>query len=387
MNNIKKIKIGITGQSGFIGSHLYNELGLDPEKYERILFKDDYFIRSELLNTFVRQCDVIVHLAAVNRHPYLEELYNTNVELVKTLIKAMLHENVRPHIFFSSSIQEDYDNPYGKSKREGCRLFEEWAHKYSASFTCMVIPNVFGPFGLPNHNSFISTFCHKLTHNEKPEIVNDTEVNLIYVSTLCRQIKSNIDDAINYAHQAISKKIIQPDFTKKVSEILTLLHIFKGQYFEQGTIPYISDFNDINLFNTFRSYIDLENYFPFALKKNVDERGTFVETIKLRIGGQVSFSTTNPGFTRGNHYHIRKIERFTVIKGKALIQLRQVGTEKIFSFYLNGENPSHIDMPVWFTHNITNIGKDDLYTQFWVNEWYDSANPDTFFEKVEIEKT
>jgi UDP-2-acetamido-2,6-beta-L-arabino-hexul-4-ose reductase len=118
------------------------------------------------------------------------------------------------------------------------------------------------------------------------------------------------------------------------------------------------------------------------LKQNTYDRGPFVETIKLGSGGQVSFSTTNAGIMRGNHFHSRKIERFTVIKGQAKIQLRKIGTDKIFEFYLDGTNPSYVDMPIWYTHNITNVGEDELYTQFWINEWYNESDPDTYFEKV-----
>jgi len=378
----KKIKVGITGQAGFIGTHLFNTLGLESEKYERIPFEDSYFYNSELLNSFVKQCNIIVHLAAVNRHPDQNELYKKNIELTKLLINSLIEMNVTPHIIFSSSSQESSNNPYGQSKLEGRRLFEKWANEHKASFSGFIIPNVFGPFGLPNYNSFIATFCYKLTHNEKPEIITDSEVKLIYVSSLCKHILSDIDETINTNCPVVKEKYIQPDFSKKVSEILALFNVFKDQYFQKGIIPTLSDTNEINLFNTFRSYIDIDKYFPFLLKQNIDERGAFVETIRLGIGGQVSFSTTNHGITRGNHYHTRKIERFTVIKGKARIQLRRIGTEQIYEFNLDGKNPSYVDMPIWFTHNITNIGNEDLYTQFWINEWYNEDDPDTFFEKV-----
>lgn len=122
--------------------------------------------------------------------------------------------------------------------------------------------------------------------------------------------------------------------------------------------------------------------FPVKLRQHIDDRGTFVETIKIGIGGQVSFSTTIPGITRGNHFHTRKIERFTVIKGKARIQLRKIGTYEVLDFYLDGNEPSYVDMPIWYTHNITNIGEEDLYTQFWINEWYNPEDGDTYFEEV-----
>ena len=375
------IKVGITGQAGFVGTHLYNELGLQSSKYERIPFDDNFFSHFELLCSFVKRCDVIIHLAAVNRHSDSKKLYEINIGLINLLLKAIDKEKVNPDIIFSSSTQEIFDNPYGKSKLDGRIMLEKWAHEHKTSFTGMIIPNVFGPFGKPNYNSFIATFCNNLTHNQEPQVINDIEVNLLYVSSLCKQILFDIDEKKNINCPTINTKVLQPDFVMKISEIL-LLNIFKEQYFDQGIIPILSNIDEINLFNTFRSYIDIDKYFPFKLKQKADERGTFVETIRLGIGGQVSFSVTNPENTRGNHYHTRKLERFTVIKGKARIQLRRIGTEKVYDFVLDGKNPSYVDIPIWFTHNITNIGDEELYTQFWISEWYDEKNSDTFFEQV-----
>ncbi|MNV80963.1 hypothetical protein D3C71_1745980 [compost metagenome] len=139
---------------------------------------------------------------------------------------------------------------------------------------------------------------------------------------------------------------------------------------------------ELNLFNTFRCFINLEKHYPVKFIKHTDPRGAFVEVIRLNIGGQVSFSTTVPGITRGNHYHTRKIERFAVIKGKALIQLRRIGSDEVLNFYLDGEEPSYVDMPIWYTHNIKNIGEEELYTNFWINEFFDPKDPDTYFENV-----
>ena len=153
-------------------------------------------------------------------------------------------------------------------------------------------------------------------------------------------------------------------------------------YFLKEIIPDLHTSFDINLFNTFRSYIDYPVYFPKILNQNIDSRGSFVEIIRLCNGGQVSFSTTLPGITRGNHFHTRKIERFAVIKGKALISLRKIGTTQIQDFHLDGSAPAYVDMPVWYTHNITNIGEDELYTIFWINEFYNPEDADTYLETV-----
>ena len=186
------IKVGITGQSGFVGTHLYNTLGLYPGEFERVPFEDDYFVDVERLKTFVKSCDVIVHLAAVNRHTDAHVLYETNMRLVKQLIEAMETTNSRPYVLFSSSIQEERDNEYGRSKSDGRKLLEEWAVRNGSSFTGMVVPNVFGPFGKPNYNSFIATFGYKLTHGDSPTVLQDNEVNLIYVGSLCRHICDKI---------------------------------------------------------------------------------------------------------------------------------------------------------------------------------------------------
>ena len=244
----------------------------------------------------------------------------------------------------------------------------------------MVVPNVYGPFGRPGYNSFIATFCHKLTHGELPEVLQDGSVKLIYVGNLCKHIIGKIQSVCHSNTPRIERDEIPHDFESKVTEVLEVLSTYRNLYFDKGFIPALKDRNEVNLFNTFCSYMDFSSVYPRKLEKHEDARGVFVETVKLGIGGQVSFSTTVPGITRGNHYHTRKIERFTVIRGKARIQLRRIGTEEVLNFYLDGSEPSYVDMPVWYTHNITNIGDEDLYTQFWINEWYDPEDGDTYFE-------
>lgn len=378
------IKVGITGQAGFVGTHLFNTLGLSPEKFERVPFEDEYFADDNKLNDFVENCDAIVHLAAMNRHNDPQVIYDTNIQLVKKLIMACESTNSTPHILFSSSTQEERDNLYGKSKKEGRELLEQWANKNNAKFTGFVIPNVFGPFGNPYYNSVIATFCHQLTHNEQPKIEVDGEIKLIYVGELVNEIIEHIEAMQSEPLETalIDAVPIQHTSQIKVSALLQKLIDFKQNYFEKGIIPNLDKPFERNLFNTFLCYIDHDTFFPFHLKLNTDDRGSFVETVKLNSGGQVSFSTTVPGITRGNHYHTRKAERFAVIKGIARIDIRKIGTDKVLSFDLDGSQPSFVDMPVWFTHNITNVGEDDLYTIFWINEHYNSEDGDTFFEKV-----
>ena len=421
MTIMKKIKIGITGQTGFIGTHLYNTLGLNADKYERIVFQDEYFQKEETLDAFVKQCDVIVHLAAMNRHNDPDVLYKTNIELVQKLIGSMERTETKPYVIMSSSLQEERDNLYGRSKREGRELFNKWADRNNAAFTGLIIPNVFGPFGVPFYNSVISTFSHQVVNNLVPKIEVDAELKLIYVGDLVLKIVGLVNsytdltdgtdlhglgargDASTESPIAKGTKSIERGNSQfsilnsqlnlprqiqvehmaeyKVTELLQKLQGFREMYQFKGIFPELNDRFEVALFNTFRSYLPQE-HFPVKYTKHADPRGVYVEAMKFCSGGQAAFSTTVPGITRGNHFHTRKVERFAVIQGKASIKLRKYGTDEVIEYILDGNDPAYVDMPIWYTHNITNIGDSELLTMFWINEFYDPEDPDTYFEEV-----
>lgn len=370
-------KIGITGQNGFIGYHLYQQIKLYNEEFELVEFDRSNFDNDREMDLFTTQCDVIVHLAALNRHNDPDTIYQTNLTLVKKIIDSLDRTDSSIHVIMSSSTQEERDNLYGKSKKEGRELFSEWAKKSNGVFTGLVIPNVYGPFGDPFYNSVVATFCHQVSRNETPKIDVDGDMKLIYVGEL-------VDHIINSIRSSNNRNDLKVDHTAeaKVSEILNLLYYFKEVYQNKGEIPKINNSFEHKLFNTYRCYMDIPNYFPRKFLQHKDDRGAFVEIARLGISGQTSFSTTVPDITRGNHFHTRKIERFAVIKGKALIQLRKIGTDQVHDFYLDGEEPAYVDMPIWYTHNIKNIGTETLYTIFWINEPYDEQDPDTYFEAV-----
>jgi UDP-2-acetamido-2,6-beta-L-arabino-hexul-4-ose reductase len=370
-------KIGITGQNGFVGYHLTQQLSLQPSAFEIIPFERSYFNEQTQLDEFVQSCDVIVHLAALNRHNDPDQIYSVNTGLVHKLTESLVRTGAKPHVLISSSTQEERDNLYGKSKKEARQQLAHWAQSSGAHFTGMVIPNVFGPFGEPYYNSVIATFCHQISRNEMPKIDVDGQLKLIYVGELVEEMihRINIHDnshQLEIAHTAEAK----------VSEIFELLQKFQKVYQEEGNIPKINSDFEHKLFNTYRCYMDLGTYFPKKYVQHTDPRGAFVELARLGISGQMSFSTTVPGITRGNHFHTRKIERFSVIQGKALIELRRIGTAEVLSFELDGEEPAYVDMPIWYTHNIKNVGESELLTIFWINEPYDPADPDTYFVEV-----
>jgi UDP-2-acetamido-2,6-beta-L-arabino-hexul-4-ose reductase len=373
------VRVGITGQGGFMGSHLYNFLGTKSTEIKQISFKRNYFEDEIELQSFVKSCDVIVHIAAMNRHKDEKVLYDTNVGLVHKLVNACEVTKSKPKIIFSSSTQEDIDNLYGKSKRDGRKYFETWAINNDGHITSLIIPNVFGPFGRPFYNSFIATFSKQIVQGEEPKVIKDSRVNLIYINELSEAFYNEI---IKQNSENIKSYVVPETSSRKVSEILALLKYFKTQYLENGQVPKV-DLNtfELDLFNTFTSFIP-RDYFPRKFTKHSDDRGAFVEIMRAGSSGQTSYSTTVPGITRGNHYHTRKIERFAVISGKALIQIRKIDSDEVFEYILDGTEPAYVDMPIWYTHNIKNIGNTELITLFWINEPYDPEDADTYFIKV-----
>ncbi len=371
-------KVGITGQAGFMGSHLYNFLGTKKEEIKLIDFKRSYFQDQDELEVFVGNCDVIVHIAAMNRHEDQQVIYNTNVGLVNQLIAACEATSSTPKVIFSSSTQEDKDNLYGQSKRDGRKALENWAKESGGSVSSLVIPNVFGPFGKPFYNSFIATFCHQIIKGDTPTIHSDSEVNLIYINELSEVFYNEV---VLEASESVSNKIVEYTYARRVSEILGLLNGYKTSYYDNGVVVDLRNSFELALFNTFTSFIP-KDYFPRKYTKHTDNRGAFVEIMRANTSGQSSYSTTVPGITRGNHYHTRKVERFAVISGKARIQLRKINTDEVINYELDGNTPAYVDMPIWYTHNITNIGDTELITLFWINEPYNPDDPDTYFIEV-----
>jgi UDP-2-acetamido-2,6-beta-L-arabino-hexul-4-ose reductase len=378
------LRIGITGQCGFIGNHLYNFLSLQSDAFTLIEFHDAYFDEIQQLSDFIEQCDVLIHLAGVNRDVSEEVVFQKNMLITERLIAALNKTESLPHIIFASSIQENKANPYGQAKQISREKLAKWAKQNQVGFNGLLIPNVFGPFGRPKYNSVVATFCSQVNKGEKPRIIHDAEIQLIYVQNLVEIIT---DICLNRAQERNDKVRLEYDLQIKVSEILSLIDSFRKHYVDNRIIPSLRSDFERNLFNTFRSYIEIDNFFPMTVTKHSDERGFFSELVKTGTGGQISFSVTKPGITRGNHFHIRKIERFVIIQGKAQIQLRRFGKKQIHTLIIDQNKPAFVDIPVWYTHNLTNIGNDELMTVFWINEWYNPNDTDTYFTPVKQDES
>ncbi len=195
------VKVGVTGSNGFIGWHLCQTLKLCIDKFELIEFNRSWFDSSSNLDTFVSKCDIIVHLAGLNRHSDEGAIFETNVGIANKLVDAFKRTNYKGQVFFSSSIQEERNNIFGNSKKEARTIFSKWAKDNGTKFKGLIIPNVFGAFGVPFYNSVVATFCHQLVNNESPKIETDATLNLIYINDLVKTIielfSNESDEIIN----------------------------------------------------------------------------------------------------------------------------------------------------------------------------------------------
>lgn len=241
------IKVGITGQAGFIGTHLARYI-IEREDTELVSFEDEYFSDEATLRTFVKNCDIIVHLAAASRMPSEEALYNLNVGLVQQLIDAMEAENVKPHVMFSSSTHETRDTAYGRAKLEGRKRFEAWAKRHNAAFTGFIFPNIYGPGARVHYASFIANFAWELQHGEEPKVMVDANMRLKYVGNLC----AFIGDCFDYID--IERIEVPWDFELKVTDILNLFKLFAEVNNKSKSELVAVDNNLRNLYTTFISY-------------------------------------------------------------------------------------------------------------------------------------
>lgn len=365
------LHIGITGINGLLGWHLRCYLKAFPNVTvhgaDRGTFQD-----ITALTSFVDSCDAIVHFGGMNRG---EEalIEKTNVSLMESLLNACDKDARLPHLVFASSTHIDRDTAYARSKRKASEMLANWSHKTGAKATVLVLPNVFGEAGKPFYNSVVSTFAYQIAKGEEPKIEVDREMELIHAQ-----------DVASLAYTTITEektgKIRLKGSLLTVTGLLNKLRRFSHKY-RNDRLPDFPEPLDLALFNTLRYYM-FPGYYPKRLELRSDSRGDLYEAVKSDGGGQTFLSTTRPGVTRGNHYHYRKIERFLVVKGRAVIKIRKLFSEHIESFQVTGDQPVYIDMPTLHTHSITNIGDSDLITLFWSDSIFDAANPDTVREQV-----
>lgn len=369
------MRIAITGGHGFLGWHTAVRLralyGVEP-----ILVGHGEFTEERQIVERIRDADSIIHLAGVNRAEHAEQVESGNIEIARVLGAAIVTAGRPRHIVYANSIQSDIDNPYGRGKAGAADILRSAVAASGGTFADVVLPNIFGEHGRPNYNSFIATFCHEVVAGRTPEVIEDAQIQLLHAQLAA-------DHLIDAAMQIRAQKRRPCGQTHSVRDVLNAIREFHGTY-SAGQIPELNDQFSVDLFNTYRSFT-FPQLFPFASVVNSDERGELYETVRVHGGtGQTFVSSTVPGAVRGEHYHLRKVERFYVLKGTAEISLRCVLTDRIVRFHIKDTDHSFVDMPTMWVHNIRNVGDDELLTMFWSDQLFNSKAPDTYREQVDI---
>lgn len=362
------MKIVLTGAAGFLGWHTRARLSALTD-HEVVAVDRDEWAR---LVDYIDGVDAILHLAGVNRGTDVE-VESGNIVLAREVADAAIASGGAPRIVYANSIQADNGTPYGVGKHAAARILADAASQMGSHFVDVRLPNLFGEHGRPQYNSFVATFVHAVVNGEVPNIV-DREVDLLHVQGAAQAF---ID-----ALTAETDRLQPVGTPTTVQGVFDMLQSFNALY-EAGDIPPLLTDLDVNLFNTLRA-AKFPGHYPIRLTPRSDDRGRLVEVVRAHGGqGQTFISTTKPGITRGEHFHLRKVERFVVVGGQARISLRKLFTDEVVSFDVTGDAPAVVDMPTMWVHNITNTGPGELTTLFWTNELFDPQAPDTYPEAVE----
>lgn len=382
------MNILITGAKGFVGRNLTEALkniksGKDKSRgltADIDIFEYDIDTDKSLLDEYCKKADFVFNLAGINRPENEEDFMNGNFGFASELLGLLKKHNNTCPVMLSSSIQAALDNPYGKSKKAGEDLFFEYGKETGAKVLVYRLPNVFGKWCRPNYNSAVATFCHNISH-DLPITVNDRNhmMTLVYIDDVVDELIGALK-----ASETVDGEYCAVPVVHKITlgEIVDLLYSFKESRVTNVVPDMTENSFSKKLYSTYLSYLEPEN-FAYKLKMNCDQRGSFTEIIRTINAGQFSVNISKPGITKGQHWHNTKNEKFVVVKGKGLIQLRKIGSEKIVEFEVNGDEITVVDMIPGYTHNIINLSDtEDLVTFMWCNECFNPEKPDTFFEEV-----
>lgn len=392
------MNILVTGAKGFVGKNLVFTLkNIKEGKDNRFpgltidnIFEYDIDTGLANLDEFCQKTDFVFNLAGVNRPKDNSDFMKGNCDFVSILIANLQKYKNKSPIMISSSIQAAQEgrflgSEYGKSKKAGEELLFEYSRKTGAKVLIYRLPNIFGKWSRPNYNSAVATFCNNVA-NDLPIQVNDptVELQLVYIDDLIEELIQALLGNENNVGQYCQVSKTHSATVGFVAETIKSFPKIR----ESFEVPCFSDPLVSKLYSTWLSFLPADK-FIYDLKMNCDNRGSFTEIIRTDDRGQFSVNISKPGIIKGNHWHHSKNEKFVVVKGKALIQLRKIGEDEngnpypIIEFKVSGEKIQVVEMITGYTHNIINLSQtDDLITFMWANEPFNPQKPDTFFEEV-----
>ena len=364
------MNILVTGAHGFIGRNLC--VYLKEASFESIEAitrdDDDTSIAQKVINA-----DFIFHLAGVNRPQNNHEFKVGNTDLTQKIVDILVNNKRSIPILLASSIQANLNNPYGVSKAGAESAITSYREKTGSATYIYRLPNVFGKWCRPNYNSAVATFCYN-TINDLPITVHDADVelSLVYIDDVC---KSFINLLRNPPCESTEYSQVDPVYKTTVGEVVSLLKDFKKSRTSLITNKVGVGFERA-LYSTYLSYFSPEQ-FTYNVPSYTDERGSFSEMLKTTDSGQFSFFTAPPGVTRGGHYHHTKNEKFLVLKGIALFKFKHITTGEEYEVNTSDNVRTIVETVPGWTHDITNVGTEELIVMLWANEIFDRNNPDT----------
>lgn len=367
--------ITLVGASGFLGWHVDLHARLQGHEVRTASARPGHEAE---LGAAVNGADAVIHLAACNRPAEgqtPQDAATDTLEAAQRTATAVQDAAIPPaRVVIAGTTQSGTD--YGAAKAGGTEAIVRASESIGAAASEWLLPNLFGEHGRPRHNMVTATFIEALLDGETPTVHGDTPLTLLAARHAAKLLLSEAP-----AGSLEITDELAPLRRTTVPELLERLQSIHGAYAERGQLPDLSDPFTAELMGAYLSHSFLRRP-AIPLVAHTDPRGSFFETVRVAGGGQVSFSTTVPGITRGDHLHLRKIERFIVLSGTARISIRKSGTDQRIDLDVTGEEPVAVDMPIGWSHNITNTGDDTLYTQFWISEMYDPDDPDTIPEEV-----
>ena len=367
------MKILVTGSQGFIAKNLI--IRLKESGYKNIVT----FCRDNNLDdlkSIISDVDFVYHLAGTNRPENEKDFIYGNEELTHSITTCMKKSGRNIPIVLTSSIQAELDNPYGKSKLKAEKLVLKYMHDTGSAAYIYRLPNVFGKWCKPNYNSVIATFCHNIA-NGLPIKINDenTSLSLVYIDDVCDSFIKLLE-----GKNTSGEHTIEPIYSTTLGFVALTLNNFKKSQ-ETLLSEDVGDGFIRALYSTYLSYLDPSN-FSYLIPGSSDERGTFVEMLKTQSAGQFSFFTAHPGITRGGHYHHSKNEKFLVLQGSANYRFKHIITGEFYEISTDASEHRIIQTVPGWTHDITNIGDDELIVMLWANENFDKKNPDTIVSEI-----
>jgi len=363
----------VTGASGFIGKNLVirlNELGIKTESYNRENSIQD-------LPALFKKTDFIVHLAGENRPVDDKDFDVVNTGLTMSICDALRSSGESTPIILASSTQAEIENAYGKSKLNAEAAVKTLEIDTGCPVHVYRLPGVFGKWCKPHYNSVVATFCHNISHNLPIQVNNpDFELSLVYIDDVVEEFVKIIQGARDNKKELS----IQPEYKIKLGDLATQIERFRESR-DSLVSERVGDGLIRKLYSTYVSYLSPEK-FSYSIPSYNDERGMFAEMLKTKDSGQFSFFTAKPGVTRGGHYHHSKTEKFLVVQGEARFGFRHVVSDETHEIITTSKELKIVETVPGWSHDITNIGTEEIIVMLWANEIFNPDNPDTITHKV-----